>query len=404
MANILNCYYCTQIKSVMPDYRVRSAVFDLGSNAPRCSQHWRFICASCGRSAHFMASGYCSSTNKFFCSDCASDRKVVNEPFLAWRYYFLYLSPWTNEWCPSLDRLEFEGMHPLLDNATPTVNSAISSEQHLVRYPLQQRRWHIENNLVDANVRDNWNANAVSWNASIGDEGDDNRRYLSDQVMLEMLGEVRELEVLDVGCGNGYLCRKLAKLGAYMTGIDLSESMIEIARRNESQELLRIKYIQHSATNMSTIDSASFDRVVSNYVLMDVLDHLAVLQEIHRVLRPGGGGVIVISHPCFFCGPASWDFSAPDSPRYEDRIGYRVDKYFQRGPIMSDAWQGFNPVLSYHRTLSDYWQAFNQTGFRLDCFKEPSISELGREKLCSWNLDEVQRIPYSCAFQLTKIE
>ena len=87
--------------------------------------------------------------------------------------------------------------------------AAISHEEYLTRYPERLRFWRPDREITDADVRAAWNAGAEKWNANYDDDGDSNRKYQSDEPMLELLGEVRGRRVLDLGCGNGYLCRKL---------------------------------------------------------------------------------------------------------------------------------------------------------------------------------------------------
>jgi SAM-dependent methyltransferase len=140
---------------------------------------------------------------------------------------------------------------------------------------------------------------------------------------------------------------------------------------------------------------------VSNYVLMDVRDVEGALRNVYRVLRPGGCFVVVISHPCFSCGPGGWVIPAADSPRLEDRFAFRVDAYFQRGPVVAQ-WGHLDPVISHHRPLRDYWQAFADAGFTVDGFEEPSITERGLRELPVSRTDYSQRIPYSCIFRLIK--
>ncbi len=208
----MGCYYCDKIKAVAPDYVSEPASHDLGSEAPRCPKHWRYVCGMCGTANHFMQTAYCQETRKLFCNECALETQEVSNSFWAWKYHFNYRSPWSNDWASSLDRTEFEGTHPLQHDGTRSeTQAAISQEQYLVRYPEVQRFWRPQREITDADVQSNWNTNAVKWNSLYDDDGDRNRRYQSDEPMLALLGDVNSKQVLDVGSGNGYLCRKLAK-------------------------------------------------------------------------------------------------------------------------------------------------------------------------------------------------
>jgi 2-polyprenyl-3-methyl-5-hydroxy-6-metoxy-1,4-benzoquinol methylase len=398
----MNCYYCDRIKLSDPGYLDTPAVFDLGSAAPRCARHWRYQCGICGTSAHFMAVSFCSEAEDFFCSGCASARSEVERAFWAWKYYFRYRSPWSGLWVAALDRLEYEGMHPLQrTDVQAKAQSALSREEYLIRYPQGLGQWHPEQDFTDAEIQANWNKNADRWDAQYDQDGDPNRRYQSDETMLELLGDVKGQRVLDVGCGNGYLCRKLALQGANMTGIDLSDRFLQIAQEREAKEQLGITYRHGSVSEMGFLPESHFHKAVSNYVLMDVRDFSGTLRHVFRVLQPGGCFVIVISHPCFSCGPGGWVIPAPDSPRREDRFAFRVDEYFQRGPVLSQ-WGDLDPVMGYHRPLRDYWQAFTEAGFTVDGFEEPSITERGLRELPISRTVYSQRIPYSCIFRLIK--
>jgi 2-polyprenyl-3-methyl-5-hydroxy-6-metoxy-1,4-benzoquinol methylase len=78
--------------------------------------------------------------------------------------------------------------------------------------------------------RESWNRLAANWADFVGDEGDRNRFLNSDPVLWSMAGDVEGLRVLDAGCGGGYLSNQLQAKGANVTGVDVSEQMIEIAR------------------------------------------------------------------------------------------------------------------------------------------------------------------------------
>ena len=52
-----------------------------------------------------------------------------------------------------------------------------------------------------------------------------NRREISDPVLLGLLGDVRGLVIADIGCGNGYLSRNLAKNGAHVIAVEPFEKM-----------------------------------------------------------------------------------------------------------------------------------------------------------------------------------
>jgi hypothetical protein len=141
----VNCYYCDKIKLSAQEYRGTPAAYDLGSAAPRCAQHWRYLCAKCGTPAHFMAVSFCPKAKEFFCSTCATGQSEVESAFWAWKYYFRYQSPWSGLWVAALDRLEYEGKHPIqMADAQAQAHAAVSREEFLIRYPQMPGQWDAE--------------------------------------------------------------------------------------------------------------------------------------------------------------------------------------------------------------------------------------------------------------------
>jgi ubiquinone/menaquinone biosynthesis C-methylase UbiE len=238
------------------------------------------ICGQCGRADHFMALAYSPGLGRLFCRACATGTQEVLAEFWGYHYYFAYRSPGVGEWCPALDRLEFETRHPF---PTPdTLGAVLSPEPHFIRASRRPTQWRPGGEFTEVDSRANWNTNAVRWDATYDDDGDRNRRYQSDEPMLALLGEVQGQAILDVGSGNGYLCRKLARRGARMTGVELSDEFLRLAREREAHEPLGITFVHGSVARMEALAFASFDKAVSNYVLMDVQDYAAAVREVFR--------------------------------------------------------------------------------------------------------------------------
>ena len=68
-----------------------------------------------------------------------------------------------------------------------------------------------------------------------GDEGDMTHRYLLNPTIFSLLGDARDKAILDAGCGQGYLCRLLAKQGANVTGIEPSDGFYGYALDREQR-------------------------------------------------------------------------------------------------------------------------------------------------------------------------
>jgi len=80
---------------------------------------------------------------------------------------------------------------------------------------------------------------------------------------------LKELKILDIGCGGGLLCEPLNKLGAVVTGIDPSSKNIRVAKLHSKKMNLKIKYMQCSPENLNL--KGKFDVVLN----MEVIEHVS---------------------------------------------------------------------------------------------------------------------------------
>lgn len=254
-------------------------------------------------------------------------------------------------------------------------------------------------NNIDREVRESWNGIAADWDIQVGDDGDSNRILNSDPVLWKFIGEVRDTLVLDAGCGTGYLSRKLAARGAKVTGVDLSENMIAIAQQKSATENYEIDFQVGDCSKLAKLGDRYFDLVVANYVLMDVPDLEGAIAAFNRVLKLGGSGVLVFSHPCFPQGNASVSENG-------EEISYSWSfSYFERQKCIEPPWKHFtSEFILFHRPLSDYWKAFKSGGFEIIEFEEPRLTAerfhlAENEK----QLQNGKTRPNSVAFKLRKV-
>jgi ubiquinone/menaquinone biosynthesis C-methylase UbiE len=237
----------------------------------------------------------------------------------------------------------------------------------------------------DSSTR-SWNAVAADWVAHA--DHNDYRNYFLMPLTLELLGDVRGLRILDVGCGEGGYTRQLAARGAKVVGVDGSSELVAVATQRAAQAGQEIEYVCANASSLEPVPSDSFDSALASMVLMDVEDYQGAVDQLWRVLLPGGALLMSISHPCFSAPTSEWVRTESGEPRY-----FAVDRYFDR-----TTWDDFitpkfrRPVLRRHQPLQDFVQPLLKRGFLLRDFREPSATaEHVRQ---SERLRRLTRIPY----------
>jgi len=99
-------------------------------------------------------------------------------------------------------------------------------------------------------------------------------------------------DVLEVAPGPGYLAIEIARLGRFhVTGVDISRTFVEIASENARQAAHSVDF-RHGDAESMPFDNRSFDLVVCQAAFKNFARPVSALDEMHRVLRPGGTAVI----------------------------------------------------------------------------------------------------------------
>ena len=95
-------------------------------------------------------------------------------------------------------------------------------------------------------------------------------------------------KILDVGCGGGILSEALAKAGAQVTGLDLSEASIHVARQHAQSQNLQIDYRYESVQDVAEKQAGTFDAITCMEMLEHVPEPGRVIAACAKALKPGG--------------------------------------------------------------------------------------------------------------------
>ena len=106
--------------------------------------------------------------------------------------------------------------------------------------------------------------------------------YIADHV------DLSEKKILDVGCGGGLLSEALASKGGLVTGIDVSEHLIEVADEHSKQANLNVSYNCTTVEDFSSIHENSFDVITCMELLEHVPDPQSIINACKLLIKPGG--------------------------------------------------------------------------------------------------------------------
>jgi ubiquinone/menaquinone biosynthesis C-methylase UbiE len=110
----------------------------------------------------------------------------------------------------------------------------------------------------------------------------------SGEHLVRSIGVAPGMKVLDLGCGDGTTALPAAKLGAEVLGVDIARNLVEAGnRRAREQGLSNLRFEEGDASNLSGIEDARFDLVVSIFGAMLAPRPFDVAKEMVRVTRPG---------------------------------------------------------------------------------------------------------------------
>jgi 2-polyprenyl-3-methyl-5-hydroxy-6-metoxy-1,4-benzoquinol methylase len=220
-------------------------------------------------------------------------------------------------------------------------------------------------------VRDSWSHVARRWSDFVRSGCDVHRDRLHGPALLAACGDVSGLRTLDLGCGEGWCGRHLASGGATVTGVDLSEAMIEEALAHPLQARQRIEYLVMDAARLDRHPwTRPFDLVVACMSLHSMPDPAAALVAARRVLADDGRLVCSIPHP--------WTHMAGGRQvrRQDDALYLRAEDYFRSAPyrvwwdMTGDEWC----TIRWSRPQSEYAAMLRRAGFVVYDQLEPCAS------------------------------
>jgi len=210
-----------------------------------------------------------------------------------------------------------------------------------------------------------WNEVSSWYDQLVGEKGSDYHQNVIIPGALKMLDPRKGEKILDVACGQGVFARKLAEVGAEVTGIDAAKDLINAAQKRSPN----IQYLVADASSMKMFQNESFDAVSCIMAIMNMEPLGAVLKEMARVLKRGGRMLLVLNHPCFRI-PRQSGWGMDENRKLQYR---RIDSYMSEMKIPIKMHPGYNPGIqtwTFHRPLAVYFKELAENGLMVKQLEE----------------------------------
>ena len=208
-------------------------------------------------------------------------------------------------------------------------------------------------------LAESWDKNAANWTRAVRDGLIPSRKAGTDDAVVKAIAARKPSRMLDVGCGEGWLIRRVRQLtNCAAAGIDGSALLIEEAKRADGNSQYETMSYAELAIDSSSLGD-EFDVVVFNYSLFDE-DAAQLLASVRPLLATDGVVIIQSLHP----------WSLPEGEQYAD--GWRTENFAAFG---NHNWE---PMPWYFRTLESWHRVVREAGLVLLDLKETSAGAGGR--------------------------
>jgi len=212
-----------------------------------------------------------------------------------------------------------------------------------------------------------WETSASWYDKIVGVKGHYYHEHVILPGLLRLIGAEKDLQLLDLACGQGVLSRHLPK-GASYVGIDGSTSLIAAAKKQATSK--SHQFLVHDLMQPLTLTNKNFSHVTCVLALQNLSEPLPLFQIAHAHLRKQGLFLMVLNHPYFrIPRQSSWGVDVQKKLQYR-----RVDRYMTplKVPIQTHPGQqgASEQTWSFHFPLSYYTAQLKKVGFVLTEIQE----------------------------------
>ncbi len=218
-----------------------------------------------------------------------------------------------------------------------------------------------------------WDHQAQWYDKIVGENGSYYHKNVIVPKVLELIGNINNKKILDLGCGQGFFTRILKSKGAEVVGVDLSKNLIETARKYPESK--NITYYIANAENLYFLEKESFDYVISILSIGNIRNTDKVFKEIYFILKQKGKFIFVIIHPCFRIPRQSqWEYDESKKIQYRriDRYGTELEIPIitHPGKVKNKDITDQDYTIMFHRPLSNLCKHLFENKFYISYLDE----------------------------------
>lgn len=170
---------------------------------------------------------------------------------------------------------------------------------------------------------------------------------------LKLFGDVRNLKMLEIGCGSGHSLKYLDQRGAgELWGLDLSITQITAAKALLENAVSPVRLFESPMENNPGIPADYFDIVFSIYALGWTTDLEKTLSNVHQYLKPGGLFIFSWEHPMY------------NRVRAKAGVLLMDKSYHEEGSYQHEAWS--QPAIMQQYKLSTYINLLIENDFKIE--------------------------------------
>jgi ubiquinone/menaquinone biosynthesis C-methylase UbiE len=242
-----------------------------------------------------------------------------------------------------------------------------------------------------------WERQGTWYNKLVGDKGHYYHEHIVLPGALRLLDLKSDSKLLDIGCGQGVLAKKIPQEILY-TGIDLAKSLVILAQKADTNP--KHTYIVADATQPLSVEDRSFTHAAALLSLQNMKQTGDAIKQVSKKLVAGGKFVIILNHPAFRIPRQSgWGVG-------DNKLQYRyINRYMSALEIPITMHPGEKPselTWSFHQPISYYAESLKTNGFLIETIEEWTSDRISEGRAARMENRSRSEIPLFMAISATR--